>query len=106
MLNHKFIEKSEDRVLVSFSGRIDNESIQQFQNVLDEILKAYYPVIVFDFSELSFINSSGIGKFLLFYKKLNNTNSKLRIEGIDEDIMTLFKAIRIDKLIPIKSMRG
>jgi len=101
MLNYRIDSKNNEFSLV-FSGRIDNDGITVFQKSLDEALGMSEERAVIDLSELEFINSSGIGKLLIFYKKFKNTGREVIIDGINEDVFTLFKAIRLDKLIEIK----
>jgi anti-anti-sigma factor len=101
MLVYELIENGEEKKLV-FDGRVDNEGTKIFQNGLDEILVKNFSKISLDFSKITFINSSGIGKLLLFYKKFKNKGGELVISGINDDVYALFKAILLDKLIKIE----
>ncbi len=101
MLVYELIEKGENKKLV-FDGRVDNEGTKVFQAGLDEVLVKNFSKISLDFSKITFINSSGIGKLLLFYKKFKNKGGELVISGINEDVYALFKAILLDKLIKIE----
>ena len=101
MLNYN-IEKSESSALIHLDGRIDNEGTVIFQEALDKLFEMNTSKVVFNFSSLDFINSSGIGKLLLFYKKFKNKEGDMLISGIKDDVFTLFKAIRLDKLIAIE----
>jgi len=96
------IEKHEERALIAFEGRIDNEGTSVFQESLEKLFDLDASKVVFNFSNLIFINSSGIGKLLLFYKKYKNKGGDIVISGINDDVYTLFKAIRLDKLIVIE----
>ncbi len=101
MLNYN-IEKKEESILINLDGRIDNEGTVIFQEALDKLFDMETAKVVFNFSNLNFINSSGIGKLLLFYKKFKNKGGDILISGINDDVFTLFKAIRLDKLIAIE----
>jgi len=101
MLVYELIENGEEKKLV-FDGRVDNEGTKIFQNGLDEILVKNFSKISLDFSKITFINSSGIGKLLLFYKKFKNKGGELVISGINDDVYALFNAILLDKLIKIE----
>lgn len=101
MLNIQTEEKN-GLIKVSIDGRIDNEGTQSFQENLDSILEMNSKKIVLDLSKLEFINSSGIGKLLIFYKKARHSGIETEIEGISEELLSLFRAIRLDKLITIK----
>ena len=96
------INAQNSEMKLTVSGRVDNEGISIFQESLDKALERSEEKAVLDLSALEFINSSGIGKLLIFYKKFKNTGREVVIDGINEDVFTLFKAIRLDKLIEIK----
>jgi anti-sigma B factor antagonist len=96
------IDQKEKITALAVQGRIDNEGIHSFQEALTSLLEKESEKVVLNFSRLEFINSSGIGKLLIFYKKSKNLGRETVIEGISDDIFTLFKAIRLDKLIEIK----
>ncbi len=101
MLEYK-INSVDNGLEIVIKGRVDSEGISGFQQCLTDSLEKPEEKAVIDLSELKFINSSGIGKLLIFYKKFTNTGRELQIKGIDDDVYTLFKAIRLDKLINIE----
>lgn len=96
------VKKETAAVRVVFSGRVDNEGSAVFQQAFDKLLESSEQQVVLDFKGLEFINSSGIGKLLIFHKKMVNSGRMSSIEGISEEILTLFKAIRLDKIIDMK----
>jgi anti-anti-sigma factor len=96
------VKKESDSTRLVFSGRVDNEGSVIFQQALDKFIESGDMKAVLDFKKLEFINSSGIGKLLIFHKKMSNSGRTSSIEGISEEIFTLFKAIRLDKIIEIK----
>lgn len=101
MFDYKIETKNNDLKLI-VSGRIDSEGTAAFQESLNKVFEKPEEKAVLDLSGLLFINSSGIGKLLIFYKKFKNSGREIKIEGINEDVFALFKAIRLDKLIEIK----
>jgi anti-anti-sigma factor len=48
-----------------------------------------------------FIGSSGIGKLLLAYKRLNDLNGRLYIVGLNRDIKDLFYTFRLNEFFQI-----
>ena len=100
MLNYK-IETKEDSAVLKIEGRVDNDGTAKFQEALDALGQTNVNKAVLDLRDLVFINSSGIGKLLIFYKKFKNLGKETVINGINDDIYTLFKAIRLDKLLKI-----
>ena len=96
------VKKDGAAARVVFSGRVDNEGSAVFQQAFDSLLESSEQSVVLDLKGLEFINSSGIGKLLIFHKKMVNSGRTSRIEGLSEEIFTLFKAIRLDKIIDMK----
>ena len=96
------VEQKEGLVTMFLEGRIDNEGTQSFQDGLNSLLEIKKEKVVLNFSKLEFINSSGIGKLLIFYKKTDQSGAETEIDGISEELFSLFRAIRLDKLIKIK----
>ena len=96
------IKNDDGAMKVTMAGRVDNEGAVPFQEALDRTFEVNPRSVAFDLSGVVFINSTGIGKLLLFYKRVKNRNGEIAITGINDDVYTLFKAIRLDKLIPIE----
>lgn len=96
------IRNTDGKMMVTIAGRVDNEGALPFQEALDKTFEVNPRSVTLDLSEVAFINSTGIGKLLLFYKRVKNRSGEIAITGINDDVYTLFKAIRLDKLIPIE----
>ncbi len=96
------IKNAAGKMTVTIAGRVDNEGALPFQEALDKTFEVNPRSVVLDLTGVAFINSTGIGKLLLFYKRIKNRSGEITITGINDDVYTLFKAIRLDKLIPIE----
>ncbi|MGI6394413.1 MAG: STAS domain-containing protein [bacterium] len=96
------IAESEGILRLTIEGRVEKEGVENFQGALDSALDKNPKEVVFDLKDLEFINSSGIGKLLKFYKRMRDVGGDVSIEGISEDIFTLFKVIGLDKHMKIK----
>ena len=89
-------------VMISIIGAVDNENAEELKAHFQEILEQEFKEAVFDLSFVPFITSSGIGKFLIFYKNIISKGRKMRIKGINYNLMDLFKSIKLDQLFPIE----
>jgi anti-anti-sigma regulatory factor len=61
-----------------------------------------FSTITLDLSEVNSINSSCIGKILLYRKKLSEESRTIRIKGCSETLYSTFQLIKFDKLVPIE----
>lgn len=94
-----------NKVTLKPEGRID---VVNSQNLKQELLNLYNEgmnEIVIDFAKITSIDSSGLGKLLLFQKKLKERGGELRIINVTNDyIQNMFKMIHLNKVIKIENM--
>lgn len=97
------LKKGLVHVILNGSIRSD-DSLEIFSDVIaklsDNMPEAGIDV-VFDFSMVKLINSSGIGKMLLFNKFLLDSKSKLYIKGLSPALRQLFQFARIEDSVPL-----
>ena len=60
---------NDNQVVVKPVGNIDFSNSQELKDELLELFEQDYKKVVMDFSEVESIDSSGLGKLLLFHKK-------------------------------------
>lgn len=96
------ISQTNGSVNVSIIGAVDNENAEELKSKFQELLKKHFTEAVFDLSFVPFITSSGIGKFLIFYKNVISEGKRMRIKGINDNLLDLFKSIKLDVLFPIE----
>ncbi len=87
---------------ISIIGAVDNSGAEELKEYFQEILDRDFKEAVFDLSFVPFITSSGIGKFLIFYKNIVSRGKKMRIKGINDNLYELFRSIKLDQLFPIE----
>ena len=87
---------------VSIIGAVDNENAEELKTQFQELMIKDFNEAVFDFTYVPFITSSGIGKLLIFYKNVVAKGKKMRIKGINENLLELFRSIKLDQLFPIE----
>lgn len=99
------LKNGNGKVTLIPEGRID---VVNSQNLKQELLNLYNEginEIVIDFSKITSIDSSGLGKLLLFQKKLKERGGELKIINVTNDyIQNMFKMIHLNKVIKIENM--
>lgn len=92
-----------DEVVISPVGNIDFSNSQDLKDQLLELFEQDYQKVVMDFSEVESIDSSGLGKLLLFHKKLKEKEGTLVIKNVESDyIKKMFEMIHLNKVIEIE----
>lgn len=73
---------TEDILTAHIKGDIDHHSASALRNSIDEALKKFKcRYLIMDFSDVEFMDSSGIGVVLGRYKKLVKTGGRIYISG-------------------------
>ena len=94
-------ELSRDEVLLTVVGSLTGENVNEFHRQVEELVGESYPTITLDLSGASGINSSALGKILLFRKKLAEAQRTLQIRGCSDTLFKTFQMIKFDSLISI-----
>ncbi len=95
------VEKNDAKATVFISGNIDIPGAEDLKKTLAGLTEENLTDVVIDFTGVTFIGSSGIGKLLLFYKNFTAKGGSLSIINLSDEIIALFKAIKLDKLFNI-----
>jgi len=98
------LAESDRQVKVTLKGDIYVEQADELVEVFNSIIEKSPEEVIIDISELKSITSSGIGKIVLLYKSLRKKNGKIKIIGVNDTIMQIFKIVKLDKLVEIKGV--
>lgn len=91
------------RLTVVLTGEIDHHCAKHYIKAIAAKIDSYTPEeCILDFSEVSFMDSSGIAVVINALRGMNQIEGKLRITGISPQPLRVFRASGIDKLIEIK----
>ncbi|MGM0640941.1 MAG: STAS domain-containing protein [Thermotogota bacterium] len=102
-MNIQFEEMSDNSLWVYFEGEMDVYNINKITGqIQNKFAKLKNDKVVFDMSKLTYIDSSGIGVLVKFYKYLKDKNKKLMIYRPTDNVFKLIKMTKLDKIIEIK----
>lgn len=90
---------------VALTGEIDHHCAKQYIQAISAKIEAYTPIIcILDFSEVTFIDSSGVAVVINALRDLKRIDGRLLLTGIADQPMKVFRASGIDKLIEIREV--
>lgn len=90
--------------LVSFDGDFDKAGHSEVREQLDKCVEDFsLKSLVFDFTNLKFINSEGIGYLMEIHTHLVQRERQLVIVGPNDHVKDVFETIGIAQIIPIYS---
>ena len=93
----------EGTLYAQISGEIDMEIAVEWRDALDfEITKTRARNLVFDFSGVTFIDSSGLGVILGRYKKIANVHGNVSVINMNTRVERVFNLSGMGKIIKVK----
>jgi stage II sporulation protein AA (anti-sigma F factor antagonist) len=91
------------RLTVALTGEIDHHCAKSYIQAIGAKIEAYTPdTCVLDFSDVSFVDSSGIAVVINALRCMTQIEGRLLLAGIGNQPMRVFRASGIDKLVEIR----
>ena len=105
-MESKFYEK--DKLLIfKITEDIDDHSVQKIRRRADYEIERYMPrKVVFDFSDVSFMDSAGIGLLMGRYKLVSMLGGQVEVSNITPSVRRIFEMSGIQKVIPVTDIEG
>lgn len=91
-------------VTAYLSGEIDHHSAKEMREAIDNAVELNMPtLLVLDFKDVSFMDSSGIGLVMGRYRNLMKTGAELSIMSAPPQINKMLKLAGIERLAKLES---
>lgn len=95
-------QRNEDGVtILAIEGRLDPEETQQLEKKVLEVVDSDDKRLLFDFSELEYINSSGLRVLVMAYQRMKQHKGHVAICNIRDYILEVFEISGYDKIFSI-----
>ena len=95
------LEKIGSAVVLTLSGpTLDAGSAKAFKSDVSSLIESHKKVI-FDLSELEFVDSSGLGAILSCLRQLNARGGDLKLSAMSKPVRTLFELVRMHRIFDI-----
>lgn len=96
------ISVENNKVIAFLSGEIDHHCAASFRYEIDFAIREYSPAeLVLDFSQVEFMDSSGIGLVMGRYRLMNEIGGKVIVNNPAPNIKKVMKLSGIEKLASI-----
>ncbi len=93
--------KENNTTIIAVDGNLDAEGTQVMEEKVVALLESGTTSLLFDFSGLDYINSSGLRVLVLAYQRLKKASGKVAICGIKDYIQEVFEVSGYDKIFPL-----
>ncbi|MEG3862766.1 MULTISPECIES: STAS domain-containing protein [unclassified Microcoleus] len=87
--------------IIQPSGILDGTKASQFRQEISDLVEAGADVVLIDFQDVTFMDSSGLGALVLALKTVRAAGSQLVVCSINEQIRILFELTSMDRVFEI-----
>jgi len=95
---------TETLLTLAINGSLDAEGSRYAQPHIDEVIALDdFTDVELDFSNVRFLDSSGVGALVYLYKRLIERKRNMRIENVQGQPLEIINLLRIGQAIPINS---
>jgi len=95
------VEEKDGVSVVRISGPVDSATVESFRTRLGPLFKVRGAHIVMDFTELTYINSSGLGEMMQFRRVCYVGGGRVALFGVSSRIMRGLEMLKLDKQLKI-----
>jgi anti-sigma B factor antagonist len=96
------VKVSNNQVLVALSGEIYVEESTAIREQLLQYLEKGYSLFTINLSEVSYIDSSGLGVLVAIHKRALQNKGQVIIQGLRGSVKELFELTRLTKVFSIE----
>ena len=102
---YQIIDNHRGKRTIRIQGDMDAYGVLEsgLNNVLERLCDAWEGEVELDFTEVLFMDSSGIGAIVYLYKRLTAAGRKMQIVGASGQPLELLKTLRIDRSIAVSN---
>lgn len=98
------IEANNIQLILHIEGNLDADGCRYVQSHIDEVISQdTHQEIEIDFSNVQFLDSSGVGALVYLYKRLVERERNMRIENVRGQPLEIMNLLRIGNAIPVNS---
>ncbi len=88
----KILPEKSGCVIALIEGDIDHHTAKDIRETIDEYIEKYSPLFLkLDFSEVRFMDSSGIGLIMGRYKLMNSLRGKLKVINVPKNLERMIR---------------
>jgi anti-sigma B factor antagonist len=95
-------ELTTDGVLIlELTGEIDLQHSPEMRRVLQARVAQQTPALLLDFSNVKYIDSSGLATLIEYYQNSRAYLGKIAIAGLNHRVRSIFDLVRLSEVFPI-----
>jgi anti-anti-sigma factor len=83
------------------SGILDGTQATQFRQEISDLVKENIKIIVVDFQDITFMDSSGLGALVLSLKTVRAAGGQILVCSLNDQVRMLFELTSMDRVFEI-----
>jgi anti-anti-sigma factor len=92
-----------EKAYIKVTGDLDSEqSGERLRKAFNQVFDQGKRTVVLNLDEVQIINSYGIGKVLMCYKRLKAESGVLMVKPLQGFVKETFELLMLDKLLPVE----
>ncbi len=95
------VQRKNGTAIVNVAGRLDGSTNQEFEELMLGLLDEDLQKIVVDFSDLEYINSSGLRVLVMTFQRITKKGGSLAVCGLRDYILEVFTISGYDMLLQV-----
>ncbi len=100
------VKQKDNEVFVKISGEIDAYTAPELKENLQPSTEMENPNITVDLSDVSYMDSTGLGVFVWLFKTAKSKDGQLTLTGLSERLQRLFDITGLGEIMTIKVEGG
>ncbi len=97
--------KEEGHDVIKVSGDVDLQSSPKLRGFLLSKVKTKCPVLLVDFTDVGYIDSSGLATLVEYYQGSRAFSGRLVLFGMNARVRSIFELVRLSEIFTIQDNR-
>lgn len=87
--------------VVEVGGQLDMDTGPELNDFLQQVADGGARQVVLDFSDVSFLDSSGLGVLMVWFKELHATGGRLYVAAVQELVAYVLRVSAVDRVLDV-----
>lgn len=93
------VQDEHEKTIIHFDGDLDIEATEVIEDELMNEISQTSGLVEFDFTNIDFVDSSGIGLLITLISVLKDSEKKPTITNINEDVKVVFELLQLQEIL-------
>lgn len=94
-------EKCNDVAICALEGEININNSPDLRKVFDEFIKRNEKKVLIDFTNVTYIDSSGLATLIEMLQRMKKIGGRMRFSNMDQKVKNIFEITKLHKLFEI-----